>query len=267
MKFLSWTRRRVPGGALLGHPGGTARGMIRIRLREPLETLDAVLAGVARRSEPAAGPWRCVETRALVTDGGEHACVARLVSGAGLERLVGVIAGAVSSIRLEGVCAQPDARTAFAVDFEALVRGCASGDQPLRARMFEYLPPPSWRGLRRSLSTLWLPPACPRDRSVIEVMDAVPIADRGAALLADLLFGAPADTGEVIEIHELSGHRYEEPERICVELQDDRFHYRVRLDHRGERAHELAFETLLRSIRPIPRSAQRDLEPLLEWAL
>lgn len=267
MRFAAWTRRRVAGGALLGHPKGPGFGMVRVRLSQPLESLDAVLAGVARRSPPHLRESRCVDVKRLVTDGGEHGCVARLISDGGLERRIGVIAGAVSSIQLEGFCARPEAGAAFAADFEALVRSCATGDTPLRARLFEYRPPPSWRGLRRSLSTLWLPPGCPRDRSAIEVFDAVPIGDRGAALIADLLDGAAGQGGEALAVGELTGRRFEEPERLTARLQDDRFSYQVRLDHRGERVHQLAFESLLRSIRPIPRPARRDVEPLLEWAL
>jgi hypothetical protein len=250
--FAAWSRTRVAGGVLLAHPAGNHRGLVRIRRRGSAAPMRQVIAEVLAASPARLAAATCERVCRLVTDEGEHAAIATLRShfagGGYLDRHVALVAGDGTAIQIEGFASGPGDE--LERDIEALVRRAVTGAAAVRRRMFEYRPPPDWRGMRRASSTLWLPPGCPREPGSIEVHDAVPLGDRGAELTHALLCVASPERGEPLAVGSLAGTV--SPARAS--LAGARFRYQVDLDDPGRR-HRAVFDAVIGSIRPIPAAA------------
>lgn len=253
-RFAGWNRVKTSYGAIISDPRGHDHGLVRVRRRRAREPMAAIIEGARRRSPEMRSA--AVDLRRLVTAGGDHAAIATLRANGRADRLLGVILGEAAMVHFEGVCEVAGAAGAFALAFADLVRQCSSGDDPDRRRMFEYRPPPSWRGLRRSTSTLWLPPTCPADPARLEVFDAISVADPGARLTRELFAPAPAGTAAPLATRALTGQLSPGPDVWVARLSDDRFTYEVRLSPGGE--HVAVAEALVATIEPIPRSGPTD---------
>lgn len=121
-----------------------------------------------------------------------------------------------------------------------VARSLPSSASAIRVRMFGYLPPAGWLGLRRTYATVWLRRI--RSPARIVVVDAIPRSTSiGSAI--DLFWPADATTVAF--------------ERTC-----DRFRYRVLLVNGSDVDHAVA-EELVSTIEPCPRPA-RDTSSIME---
>jgi hypothetical protein len=268
-----WTRRELADGVALLEPRG--RAALRLRPRIAGRRFDAIVAEVA--TAHGVGPGARLERRRLVTDDGELGVVA--VGRVGPRDLaIGISGdGPLSCIDAIG---EPGVGVALLV--ESLARSLGAGRGRRRARMFEYQPPPGWRGLRRDAATSWIHPAAPRVAAAITVHDARPLSTRSSETLHRLVLLRLADSrliesGEPTAIESdfgLAGRLRESVvagaagpvARQAAAFGDDRFIYQATVEAGVDDTESAAaFERMIASFRPLPTTPPANAA-LAHWA-
>ncbi len=276
-----WTRHPSGNRIMLFPPGGSALGGIRYDERKaPLVPLSKILAAHTQdegfRVERV-GTWeRCLtiegEYAATITIGGA-------LAGTPVQRDLGVVVLDDSYAMLSGYCLSPDS---FA-EFASAVRNLTRGDVHMlgvRRRRFEYDRPAGWQARARSFSAEWFPPDYPHVDTSITVWPALPSRTLTAESFLERVVDSTSTPREraLITMHgEVRGRELvldstldgRAITRRLIVLEDDRYIYPTQLEALAAIAdeHTDRLRTLVRSIHPIPRPAQRDAHPLHpHWA-
>jgi hypothetical protein len=267
----SWERRATGDGVVFVDRAAGTR--LRIRPRIAPRRFAAIASEIA--AEHGLDPAPELARRHLVTDEGELGVIA--AGRAGNTDLAFALTGddPLSCIDAAGA---PAAGVAALV--ESLARSLSAGRGRLRARMFEYEPPP-WPGVRRASQTLWAHPD--GARAVIAVHDARPLSTCSNERLHRLLFLRLGDqpgtvTGDSSPIESrfgLSGRVRETQTRgpggslrRAAAFGDDRFIYQatIAVSTRGDGEALAVFDQLIDSFRPLPSPSLHGGPGLAHWA-
>jgi hypothetical protein len=285
-----WRATYFADGIGLVSPGGRERGVIRIRDRQrPLRSIDDLVR--ARIAEMTLGEHVPGPIERIITSEGEHAAVTIVTSTLGderFERTLGVILGDDFYTVIDGGASEAGARAQIRSAVRALVDDYSIGLGVVRRRRYLYQPPIGWSGYARGLITEWHPAGFPNEAASIAVFPARPVGESKAAVLDRALHElgwhgftrtSRGDPTPILTRHHLLGAqwrivgRYDDrpvQHQDIVVLQDDRFHYAMRLESTAVRIDDdrEIFHRLLDSIEPIPRarSSRRATAALDHWA-
>ena len=267
-----WRCSHVRDSVLLTHPRGLEVAGVRYdeRLRPIARVSDLV--------DSEAAPLGFVRARTspierLVTDEGEHAARVTLegtLDDAPAELSFGFVFLDDFYSRLRAITFESAAFPEVRATVTALVRHDMHLVGRVRRRRYFYAVPPGWHGSGGLFEARWHPPDYPTNPATLLVSPAVPhVPGFGESVLSSIVGG----TGEAVtqalvrptlRVHTsagLVGERWHlqvgDRHVYLVILQDDAFHYTVRLDARPhDVAAEQVFVTLVESIEPVPRSQE-----------
>jgi hypothetical protein len=285
-----WRRVAQGQGVMLMAPEGPRAGLIKVEPHLPLRPLGAVTAEVlayARAAFPGAEP--VVHGPAITpTAEGEYAATMNVVAMAGgrpaAQHTAGFVFGDTSVAGLEGRCSLPERFDAMRHLVERLIFAHAMGLGTDRWRLYPYVPPTGWAGLRLARATAWLHPRFPRTAATITVFDAQPARPSLAAVHHNRLFAqlgaeyasvAPSGRGP-IEVRGMRGSltrhgaRNQDGEVVAAALEarlgDGRFVYGLRLECAASIEAEVrpTFGALLESVQALP-PVRDGLEELVVW--
>jgi hypothetical protein len=292
--WQGWSRKWMADGFILFPPQGRSAGGIRVQDRlRPLRAMRAIvdqalveMGGVLADLE--VGPMRRVitvegEYGALLTIAGR-----RRADGRRVERTLGLVFGEDCYSRVDGIMQLDGELESFRARVLLTTRNLSLGLGAARRRRFLYRPPLAWQGLARAFRSDWIPPEYPRDRAMIQVFHAKPLAPGPRVafermLREDLAYGLAIEDQPPAEglanPHDLLGElstvvgRYPGGPRLHFDLAalvDARFLYLVRLESgdEGLEQHRGAFRAVVDSVQPLPAPREaRDAAPLdLHWA-
>jgi hypothetical protein len=171
-----WLQVYRHDGTSLFPPAGADAGEVRLRtmcrpMRRAADLLDRLVADLGGPTQQVAVTSR----RRLVTEEGEHACVAHLAAtrdGAPIECTLGVVYGDDWYREIVALARQASSFALLRETAETFVELSSLGLGHPRRRRFEYQPPSGWRGLVRHLLTEWFRPGFPGRVGVIAVPPA-----------------------------------------------------------------------------------------------
>jgi hypothetical protein len=271
-----WTRRYQGEAIVLVPPEGPALGTIRYRESvTPLRRLRAIVEA-ALAAEPRFRAASVEKPRPIVTSEGEYGATlvaTGAVAGVAAQHHVGVVFTDHGYDVITGLVERAEAFERFATAVTSLTTEDSLG-LGVRRRRFWYDAPTRWQGLARGLATEWTPPGFPRDKALILVLPANPIApsEQDQDLAAKLVTKALASQRAVDDVtgpfpaasaHGLSGSWWTvvarfpggEPLRREIALLRDARHVYTLHVEAAESAHAsglAAFKQVVQSVRPLP---------------
>lgn len=284
----NWRAAYFADGIGLVAPRGREHGVIRIRDRQrPLRSIGDIVR--ARVAEMTLGEHDVGAIERTITSEGEHAAITVVTSRLGdekFERTLGVIFGDDFYTQIDGGASEPTMRAQIRDAVRVLVEDYAIGLGALRRRRYLYEPPNGWSGYPRGLVTEWHPAGFPNEAASIAVFPARPAGESQTALLDRALHElgwhgfvrtSGGDPAPILTRRHLVGAQWrivgrygDRPQHLdIVVLQDDRFHYVLRLESTEARIDDdrAAFHRLLDSIEPIPRARSSHATTALDhWA-
>ncbi len=282
--LAGWTRLNADGGVMLVPPDQSI-GFIRIRAREPLRPIAAIIEAYARLGLGGGAVALVRPPRILTTDEGEYAAVFELsqVDERPLRRTVGVVFGDEHTATIDGRVALAEEAPRFADLVERLTLAHALGLGGDRWRRYFYTPPSGWGGLERHRADVWLAPGYPRNSGTITVFHARPPQrtrplQQHARIFEDLTHEFAGSETPPQPIQTTAGMvgqvvRFEAQidgslrRAANVGFADGRYLYFLRLetDETHREVNTTAFLRVARSIEALPWPRQ-DLGALVHWS-
>jgi hypothetical protein len=268
----SWTREVDPAGSVFTHPGGPARGRIRIRDRQALRPMAAWIAEVAGDRAPTL----VTDPEPVDTAEGELAALVSIRVNDG-EHTIGVVFGDDWCFVVDASTGNQGSSATLRAIARAITETTYLGLGERRRRRTIHRGPAGWTEERRARATRYLPPGHPEVRGLITVDDAMPrglsadeevertyVVDGFARRESD----EPATEVKVVKVVKGEGgslnglvrwYRAKAQGGVVIgaraELGDDRFLYRQHLSGRAEHEPLLvqSFLEVVYSVKPLPR--------------